>query len=167
MTMGAMIGDRTWSEVLEATGPLIKFLESVSDEVEKKWKGSVAPTMYGITADGLEVLAAIQREGRRDVPEVPYGLSWAQFLHGKLELKYGPLAARVAVAEAWMVSSDRLLDVRPSEHPDRKEMVMLEALCMRSRGKLHGRREIIRKNGKAKLGPLLIAERDELGGTVH
>jgi hypothetical protein len=156
-------GERTWPEILEATGPLINFLESVSNQVAAKWRGSVPPSIYGVTVDGREVATAIQREGRRDVPEVPEGLPWAMILHGHLETEFGPLAARVAVVEAWAVNDlDGLPDVRPREHPARKEVVILEAAC--PSGKLHGMRDIIRKNGKAMLGPLWIAERDGVRG---
>jgi hypothetical protein len=142
--------NRSWSEILEATGPLVQFLESVSDQVGAKWKGSVPPSIYGITADGREVGAAIQREGRRDAPEVPHLLGDAPSWSAR---------ARVAVVEAWTVTySDGLPDVRPREHPARKEAVILEAMCVG--GKLHGMRGIIRKDGKATLGPLWIAERD-------
>jgi hypothetical protein len=114
-------GERTWPEILEATGPLINFLESVSNQVAAKWRG------------------------------------------GHLETEFGPLAARVAVVEAWAVNDlDGLPDVRPREHPARKEVVILEAAC--PSGKLHGMRDIIRKNGKAMLGPLWIAERDGVRG---
>jgi hypothetical protein len=68
-------GERTWPEILEATGPLINFLESVSNQVAAKWRG------------------------------------------GHLETEFGPLAARVAVVEAWAVNDlDGLPDVRPREH---------------------------------------------------
>jgi hypothetical protein len=158
--------DRPWPEILEATGPLIQFLENVSDQVEAKWKGSVPPSMYGMTVDGREVFSALQREGQSDVPEVPEGFPWAVLLHENLQREFGPLAARVAVVEAWTVTySDGPPNVRPREHPARKEVVILEA--MSADGKLHGFRDIVRKNGKARLGPLWIAERDMARGTKH
>ena len=117
------------------------------------------PEILEATADGRQVDVALQREGRRDVPEVPEGLSWAMILHGQLETEFGALAARVAVVEAWAVTdSDGLLNVRPAEHPVRKEVVILEARS--ADGKLHGMREVIRESGKATLGPLWIMERD-------
>jgi hypothetical protein len=48
-------GERTWPEILEATGPLINFLESVSNQVAAKWRGSVPPSIYGVTVDGREL----------------------------------------------------------------------------------------------------------------
>ena len=97
---GRLKDERPWSEILEATDSLINFLESVSNQVEAKWRGSVPPSMYGVTVDGREVATALQREGRRDVPEAPEGLPWAAILHGRLETEFGPLAACVAVVEA-------------------------------------------------------------------
>jgi hypothetical protein len=155
--------ERSWPEILEATGPLINFLENVSNQVEAKWRGSVAPSIYGVTVDGREVGTALQNESQWDAPEVPEGCPWDIILRRHLETGFGPLIAFVTVVEAWMV--DGLSDVRPRDHPARKEVVVLEASC--PSGKLHGMRDIIRKNGEVTLGPLWIVERDEDRRGLH
>jgi hypothetical protein len=142
--------EKSWPEILEATGPLIHFLEEVSRKTEWEWTGDIAPTFYGMTDDGVCQLCGKPDEG------------WCKALHAQMERQHGALKARVAVCEAWAVwrgEKEKLrLGERPSQQPDRKEVVMLEAYC--NGGKLHAYREIIRKDGKATLGPLWIAERD-------
>jgi len=81
------------------TGPLMDFLEFVSGEVEERWSGSTAPSMYGIALDGRIVSGSLQHEGQRDAPEAPDG--WEQALEGVLRRQYGSLVARVAVVEGW------------------------------------------------------------------
>jgi hypothetical protein len=141
--------EKSWSEILEATGPLIRFLEEVSSKTEWEWKGEVAPTFYGLTDDGVHQLCGEPGEG------------WCPALHAQMEHQHGALKARVAVCEAWVVLREKNFlhtGERPSQQPDRKEVVVLEAHC--HGGKLHAYREIVRKGGKAMLGPLLITERD-------
>ena len=119
-------------------------------------KGALVPTYHAITADQSCLI----------IPMPPIEKDLALRIVRELFVAKD-VVAYVFVDEAWTVlSNEEHLQVRPSEHPERREVVILSAES-ELEGALFARREIIRPDRhKPYLGPLEILPYKESKGRL-
>lgn len=131
---------------------LHQFVAMISAELDEDFGkvGEVLATWYGFTSSG-EVLVVPAMAADKDLQALLIRRLWADH----------DVTCSVFIDEAWVVEAKvgskkarELNKVPPSEHPDRREVVMISAEDVH--GELvFGTRSIIRPKGeRARLGPL-------------